>query len=162
MICVVSERFAEAWAGARWQGIERPYTAEDVEKLRGTVHIEHSLARMGAERLWELLHTDDYLPALGALTGNQAIQQVEAGLKVIYLSGWQVAADANTAGQMYPDQSLYPADSVPAVVRRINNAFERADQIQHADGPKARAVSVCADRGRRGSGVRRTSRMPSN
>ena len=131
-----AEEILKSWAGARWRGIERPYTAEDVEKLRGTVHIEHSLARMGAERLWELLHTDDYLPALGALTGNQAIQQVEAGLKVIYLSGWQVAADANTAGQMYPDQSLYPADSVPAVVRRINNAFQRADQIQHADGRK--------------------------
>jgi isocitrate lyase len=130
------EEIKRSWAEARWRGIERPYTAEDVEKLRGTVHIEHSLARMGAERLWELLHTDDYLPALGALTGNQAIQQVEAGLKVIYLSGWQVAADANTAGQMYPDQSLYPADSVPAVVRRINNAFQRADQIQHADGRK--------------------------
>ena len=130
------EEMKKSWAGVRWRGIERPYTAEDVEKLRGTVHIEHSLARMGAERLWELLHTDDYLPALGALTGNQAIQQVEAGLKVIYLSGWQVAADANTAGQMYPDQSLYPADSVPAVVRRINNAFQRADQIQHADGRK--------------------------
>src|SRR3984885_11521545 len=130
------EDIRKGWAAERWRGIERPYTAEDVEKLRGTVHIEHSLARMGAERLWELLHTDDYLPALGALTGNQAIQQVEAGLKVIYLSGWQVAADANTAGQMYPDQSLYPADSVPTVVRRINNAFQRADQIQHADGRK--------------------------
>src|SRR5271163_1928872 len=128
------EEIKKDWAGKRWSGIERPYTAEDIAKLRGTVHIEHSLARMGAERLWELLHTDDYLPALGALTGNQAIQQVEAGLKVIYLSGWQVAADANTAGQMYPDQSLYPADSVPTVVRRINNAFQRADQIQHADG----------------------------
>jgi isocitrate lyase len=130
------EEIKKSWASDRWKGIERPYKAEDVEKLRGTVHIEHSLARMGAERLWELLRTDDYLPALGALTGNQAIQQVEAGLKVIYLSGWQVAADANTAGQMYPDQSLYPADSVPAVVRRINNAFQRADQIQHADGRK--------------------------
>jgi isocitrate lyase len=130
------EEIKKDWAGKRWSGIERPYKAEDIAKLRGTVHIEHSLARMGAERLWELLHTDDYLPALGALTGNQAIQQVEAGLKVIYLSGWQVAADANTAGQMYPDQSLYPADSVPTVVRRINNAFQRADQIQHADGRK--------------------------
>ncbi|MCI0355936.1 MAG: isocitrate lyase [Acidobacteria bacterium] len=128
------EEIRKSWTTERWLGIERPYTAEDVALLRGTVHIEYSIARMGAERLWQLLHTDDYLPALGALTGNQAIQQVEAGLKVIYLSGWQVAADNNTAGQMYPDQSLYPADSVPNVVRRINNALQRADQIQHADG----------------------------
>jgi isocitrate lyase len=127
------EDIKRSWATERWSGIERPYTAEDIESLRGTAKIEYSLAEMGAERLWELLHTDDYLPALGALTGNQAIQQVEAGLKVIYVSGWQVAADGNTAGQMYPDQSLYPADSVPNVVRRINNALRRADQIQHAD-----------------------------
>ena len=120
----------------RWQGIERPYTPEDVDKLSGTIKIEHTLAKMGAARLWHLLHKDDYLPALGALTGNQAIQQVEAGLKSIYLSGWQVAADNNTAGQMYPDQSLYPADSVPNIVRRINNAFQRADQIQKAEGRK--------------------------
>jgi len=131
------EEIKRSWAtDERWSGILRPYSAEDVDRLRGTVKIEHSLARMGAERLWHLLQTDDYLPALGALTGNQAIQQVEAGLKVIYLSGWQVAADNNTAGQMYPDQSLYPADSVPNVVRRINNALQRADQIQHADGRK--------------------------
>jgi isocitrate lyase len=130
------EEIKRSWATERWRGIERPYTAEDIESLRGTARIEYSLAEMGAERLWELLHSDDYLPALGALTGNQAIQQVEAGLKVIYVSGWQVAADGNTAGQMYPDQSLYPADSVPNVVRRINNAFRRADQIQHADGRK--------------------------
>ncbi len=129
-----AEEIRKSWSTERWRGIERPYTAEDVALLRGTVHIEYSIARLGAERLWQLLHTDDYLPALGALTGNQAIQQVEAGLKVIYLSGWQVAADNNTAGQMYPDQSLYPADSVPNVVRRINNALQRADQIQHADG----------------------------
>jgi isocitrate lyase len=128
------EEIKQNWATERWKGISRPYTAEDIDRLRGTAKIEYSLARMGAERLWKLLHTDDYLPALGALTGNQAIQQVEAGLKVIYLSGWQVAADANTAGQMYPDQSLYPADSVPNVVRRINNALQRADQIQRADG----------------------------
>src|SRR6202789_1082369 len=128
------EEIKKSWASDRWKGIERPYKAEDVEKLRGTVRIEHTLARMGAERLWELLHTDDYLPALGALTGNQAIQQVEAGLKVIYLSGWEVAADANTAGQMYPDQSLYPADSVPTVVRRIHSSLQRADQIEHAEG----------------------------
>src|SRR5271168_5287028 len=128
------EEIERDWASERWRGIERSYAAKDIEKLRGTARIEHSLARMGAERLWDLLHSDDYLPALGALTGNQAIQQVEAGLKAIYLSGWQVAADANSAGQMYPDQSLYPADSVPAVVRRINNAFQRADQIQHSEG----------------------------
>jgi isocitrate lyase len=118
----------------RWQGIERPYTAEDVVKLRGSIHVEHSLARLGAERLWSLLRSEAYVPALGALTGNQAVQQVKAGLKAIYLSGWQVAADANDAGQMYPDQSLYPADSVPNVVRRINNALMRADQIHHMDG----------------------------
>ena len=129
------EELERSWKiDPRWQGIKRPYTAEDVDKLRGTIRVEFSLARMGAERLWSLLHSDDYLPALGALTGNQAIQQVEAGLKVIYLSGWQVAADNNTAGQMYPDQSLYPADSVPNVVRRINNALMRADQIQKSDG----------------------------
>jgi isocitrate lyase len=130
------EDIRKTWASARWHGIERPYSAEDIERLRGTIKIEYSLADAGAQRLWNLLHTDDYLPALGALTGNQAIQQVEAGLKVIYLSGWQVAADNNSAGQMYPDQSLYPADSVPNVVRRINNALQRADQIQHADGRK--------------------------
>jgi isocitrate lyase len=127
------DEIKKSWASERWRGIERPYTAEDIDRLRGTAKIEYSLADMGAKRLWELLHGDDYLPALGALTGNQAIQQVEAGLKVIYVSGWQVAADGNTAGQMYPDQSLYPADSVPNVVRRINNALRRADQIQHAD-----------------------------
>jgi isocitrate lyase len=130
------EEIKNSWATERWRGIERRYTAEDIERLRGTAGIEYSLADMGAQRLWELLHRDDYLRALGALTGNQAIQQVEAGLKVIYVSGWQVAADMNTAGQMYPDQSLYPADSVPSVVRRINNALHRADQIQHADGRK--------------------------
>ncbi|MFQ5709057.1 MAG: isocitrate lyase [bacterium] len=131
------EEIKKSWQiDERWQGIKRPYTAEDVDKLRGSVKVEYTLARMGAERLWYLLHTDDYLPALGALTGNQAIQQVEAGLKVIYLSGWQVAADNNTAGKMYPDQSLYPADSVPNVVHRINNAFMRADQIQKSSGRK--------------------------
>jgi isocitrate lyase len=118
----------------RFAGIERPYSREDVERLRGTIQIEHTLARRGAEKLWELLHTEDFVAALGALTGNQAVQQVRAGLKAIYLSGWQVAADANLAGQMYPDQSLYPANSVPAVIRRINNALLRADQIDHADG----------------------------
>ena len=119
---------------SRWQGITRPYTPKDVVRLRGTVHIEYSLARMGAERLWELLQEDDFVSALGALTGNQALQQVQAGLKSIYLSGWQVAGDANLAGQMYPDQSLYPSNSVPAVVKEINNAFLRADQIHHAEG----------------------------
>ncbi len=118
----------------RWNGVTRPYTAEDVVRLRGTVAVEHSLARLGAEKLWRNLHADEFVNALGALTGNQALQQVKAGLKAIYLSGWQVAADANLAGQMYPDQSLYPADSVPAVVRRINNALLRADQLNHAEG----------------------------
>jgi isocitrate lyase len=118
----------------RWTGIERPYTAEDVLRLRGSIHIEHTLARMGAERLWKLLNEEPHVPALGALTGNQAVQQVKAGLKAIYLSGWQVAADANLAGEMYPDQSLYPANSVPMIVRAINNAFIRADQLHHAEG----------------------------
>jgi isocitrate lyase len=118
----------------RWRGITRPYSAEDVVKLSGTVRIEYTLARMGAERLWELLHSEPYVAALGALTGNQAVQQVRAGLQAIYLSGWQVAADANLAGQMYPDQSLYPANSVPQVVRRINAALQRADQIDHSEG----------------------------
>lgn len=118
----------------RWKNIERPYTAEQVLKLSGSVKIDHSLARLGAERLWNLLHTEQYVGALGALTGNQAVQQVQAGLKAIYLSGWQVAADANLSGNMYPDQSLYPADSVPAVVKRINNALLRADQIQTVQG----------------------------
>ncbi|PYX44763.1 MAG: isocitrate lyase [Acidobacteria bacterium] len=119
---------------ARWTGILRPYSGEDVARLRGSIHVEHTLARLGAERLWTLLHTEPYVSALGALTGNQAVQQVKAGLKAIYLSGWQVAADANNAGQMYPDQSLYPADSVPTVVRNINNSLMRADQIHHMDG----------------------------
>ena len=122
------------WAtDPRWAGIERTYSATDVVKLRGSVQEEHTLARLGAERLWSLLHQDGYVNALGALTGNQAVQQVKAGLRAIYLSGWQVAADANLAGQTYPDQSLYPANSVPAVVRRINNALIRADQITWAE-----------------------------
>ncbi|MBR0346268.1 MAG: isocitrate lyase [Rudaea sp.] len=130
-----AEQIKLDWANnPRWTGIERNYTAEDVVRLRGTVHVEHSLARLGAEKLWKSLHTDDFVNALGALTGNQAMQQVKAGLKAIYLSGWQVAADANLAGQMYPDQSLYPADSVPAMVKRINNALLRADQLYHAEG----------------------------
>ncbi|MFT4267118.1 MAG: isocitrate lyase [Xenophilus sp.] len=118
----------------RWNGITRNYGPEDVVRLRGTVHVEHSIARLGAEKLWKYLHEKDFVNALGALTGNQAMQQVKAGLKAIYLSGWQVAADANLAGQMYPDQSLYPADSVPAVVKRINNTLLRADQLHHAEG----------------------------
>ncbi|MED7923856.1 isocitrate lyase [Nonomuraea sp. LP-02] len=121
----------------RWEGIERTYSAEDVIRLRGSVQEEHTLARLGAERLWQLLHTEDYVHSLGALTGNQAVQQVKAGLKAIYLSGWQVAADANLGGQTYPDQSLYPANSVPAVVRRINNALLRADQITWSEGVEA-------------------------
>ncbi|HEX8733425.1 MAG TPA: isocitrate lyase [Ktedonobacterales bacterium] len=133
-----SQRAADltrAWQeDARWQGITRPYSAEDVLRLRGSVVIEHTLARLGATRLWDLLHSEAYVPALGALTGNQAVQQVKAGLQAIYLSGWQVAADANLAGQMYPDQSLYPANSVPAVVKRINQALQRADQIDHSEG----------------------------
>ena len=118
----------------RWQGITRNYSAEDVVRLRGTIPVEHSIAKIGAEKLWNYLQTEDFINALGALTGNQAMQQVKAGLKAIYLSGWQVAADANLAGQMYPDQSLYPADSVPAVVKRINNTLLRADQLHHAEG----------------------------
>src|ERR1700726_2459799 len=124
------------WArpGARWKDVIRPYTKEEVERLRGTVKIEYTLARLGAERLWKLLQEEDYVPTLGAMTGNQALQQVRAGLKAIYLSGWQVAADANLAGQMYPDQSLYPANSVPAVVKRINQTLQRADQIARVEG----------------------------
>ncbi|HEU4541614.1 MAG TPA: isocitrate lyase [Jiangellaceae bacterium] len=119
---------------ARWRGVERTYTAEDVVRLRGTVREEHTLARRGAERLWELLTTSDYVHALGAITGNQAVQMVRGGLKAIYLSGWQVAADGNAAGQTYPDQSLYPVNSVPTVVRRINNALLRADEITFSEG----------------------------
>jgi isocitrate lyase len=117
----------------RWEGIERPYTEEEVERLRGSVQVEHTLARLGAERLWELLQEEPYVAALGALTGGQAVQMVKAGLKAIYLSGWQVAADANLAGQTFPDQSLYPSDSAPALVRRLNAALLRADQIEHAE-----------------------------
>lgn len=127
-------RLEQDWnENSRWEGIERPYQAEDVVRLRGSVQIEHTLARRGSEKLWQLLHEEDFINALGALTGNQAVQQVKAGLKAIYLSGWQVAADANLAGHMYPDQSLYPVNSVPAVVKRINQALQRADQIQHLE-----------------------------
>jgi isocitrate lyase len=129
----------QSWDAPRWIGVQRPYTQDDVARLRGTVRVEHTLARLGAERLWNLLHTEPYVAALGALTGNQAVEQVQAGLKAIYLSGWQVAGDANLAGQMYPDQSLYPANSVPNVVRAINNALLRADQIHHASGQNGMA-----------------------
>ncbi|MGZ5237320.1 MAG: isocitrate lyase, partial [Caldimonas sp.] len=123
------------WASnPRWKGIKRTYTAADVVRLRGSVQVEHTLARRGAEKLWNLVNTEPFVNTLGALTGNQAMQQVKAGLKAIYLSGWQVAGDANIAGEMYPDQSLYPANSVPMVVKRINNTFTRADQIQWSEG----------------------------
>jgi isocitrate lyase len=126
---------ADNWANdQRWSGVERPYSIDDVRRLQGSLVLEHTLAGHGAEKLWDLMHTEPYVAALGALTGNQAVQQVRAGLKAIYLSGWQVAADANLAGQMYPDQSLYPANSVPAVVKRINQALQRADQIAHSEG----------------------------
>ncbi len=129
------QKLQENWElDERWKGVTRPYSAEDVIRLRGSIDIEHTLARKGAEKLWKSLHTEDYIHALGALTGNQAMQQVKAGLKAIYLSGWQVAADANLSGHMYPDQSLYPANSVPAVVKRINQTLQRADQIQHMEG----------------------------
>jgi isocitrate lyase len=130
-----AEQLSLDWKNnARWNDIQRNYSADDVVRLRGTVPVEHSLARRGAERLWKSLHAEDFVNALGALTGNQAMQQVKAGLKAIYLSGWQVAADANVAGEMYPDQSLYPANSVPLVVKRINNTLLRADQLHHAEG----------------------------
>jgi len=132
----------------RWKGVERPYTAEEVIKLRGSYEIDYSIARMGSEKLWEKLNSQDFVAGLGALTGNQAIQEVEAGLEAIYLSGWQVAADANLAGEMYPDQSLYPANSVPMVVKRINNALLRADQIQTVNGTEDKKdylVPIVAD-----------------
>ena len=130
-----AKQLQQSWENdERWSGITRTYTAEDVIKLRGSLDIEHTLARRGSEKLWNLLQTEDFISALGALTGNQAMQQVKAGLKAIYLSGWQVAADANIAGQMYPDQSLYPANSVPQVVKRINQTLQRADQIAYSEG----------------------------
>lgn len=131
----VIEQLEQDWReNPRWQGITRPYAAADVARLRGSVQIEYTLAKLGAQRLWELMHTEPYVAALGALTGTQAVQMVQAGLKAIYLSGWQVAADANLAMQTYPDLSLYPVNSVPAVVKRINNAFRREDEKQHALG----------------------------
>ena len=129
---------ANGTSNGRWEGIRREWTAADVERLRGSVQVEHTLARRGAERLWALLRTEDYLPTLGAITGAQAVQMVKAGTKGIYVSGWQVAADNNLAGETYPDQSLYPATSVPAMVRRINKALQRADQIEHAEGAVTR------------------------
>ncbi|WP_085315648.1 isocitrate lyase [Derxia lacustris] len=130
-----AQQLQKDWSeNPRWAGIQRGYTAEDVVRLRGSLQIEHTLAKRGSEKLWNLITTEPFVNALGALTGNQAMQQVKAGLKAIYLSGWQVAGDANLAGEMYPDQSLYPANSVPAVVRRINNTFQRADQIQWSEG----------------------------
>src|SRR5689334_21039801 len=132
---LTAEQLRKEWqTNPRWKGVERAYKAEDVVRLRGSVHIEYSLARLGAEKLWKYMHEKPFVNALGALTGNQAMQQVKAGLDAIYLSGWQVAGDANLAGEMYPDQSLYPANSVPAVVRRINSTLLRADQIHHAEG----------------------------
>ncbi|CAM2065524.1 isocitrate lyase [Sulfidibacter corallicola] len=130
-----AEEMKKDWADeSRWHGVTRPYSVEDVLKLRGSIRIEHTLAKRGAEKLWRLMKEEDYVNALGALTGNQAMQQVKAGLKAIYLSGWQVAADANLSGQMYPDQSLYPANSVPHVVKRINQALQRADQVTWSEG----------------------------
>src|SRR5277367_2665623 len=119
---------------SRWRGIDRPYTAAEVSRSRGSVHIEHSLARLGAEKFWRLLESEPVVGALGCMSGNQAVQAVQAGLKAIYLSGWQVAGDANSSGEMYPDQSLYPVDSVPKVAERINNALLRTDQIYHMEG----------------------------
>lgn len=137
----------QSWLSERWAGVERPYTGEDVIKLRGSLMVEHTLAHRGAEKLWGKVNGDSYVKALGALTGNQAVQQVKAGLEAIYLSGWQVAADANLAGQMYPDQSLYPANSVPHVVKRINQALQRADQIEYSEGYEGRDwfVPIVAD-----------------
>jgi isocitrate/methylisocitrate lyase len=127
-------RMTDWKSSSRWEGITRPYSAQDVDRLRGSIQVEYTLAKLGAERLWELLHGESYVAALGAMTGNQAVQQVKAGLNAIYVSGWQVAADTNDAGQMYPDQSLYPANSVPNLCRRINQALIRADQIHHSEG----------------------------
>ncbi|MBS7539100.1 isocitrate lyase [Ancylobacter lacus] len=132
---------APGWAPNRWDGIRRTYTPADVARLAGSLRIDHTLAQHGARKLWELLQTEDYLPTLGTYTGNQAVQQVKAGLKAIYLSGWQVAADANSSGDMYPDQSLYAVDSVPAVIRRINKAFMRADQIQTMEKADGKATT---------------------
>ncbi len=131
----MTSNLEQEWkSNARWKGVERPYSAADVERLQGTVAIEHTLARRGAEKLWKLMDERPYVNALGAMTGNQAMQQVKAGLEAIYCSGWQVAGDANLSGEMYPDQSLYPVDSVPKMVERINNAFLRTDEIYTLNG----------------------------
>src|SRR5688500_8340001 len=148
MTTPAAEQLRKEWqTNPRWKGVERPYKAEDVVRLRGSVHVEHSLARLGAEKLWRYMHEKPFVNALGALTGNQAMQQVKAGLDAIYLSGWQVAGDANLAGEMYPDQSLYPANSVPMVVKRINNALMRRDQIEYMEGEPKRdwMVPIVAD-----------------
>src|SRR5687767_12769087 len=129
-----SKHIDKHWQSPRWKGVRRDYTSDDVLRLRGSIEIKYTLAEMGAERLWQLLHSEPHVSSLGALTGSQAVQQVRAGLKAIYRSGWQVAADANLAGHMYPDQSLYPSNSVPSVVKRINQALQRADQIDHLEG----------------------------
>ncbi len=138
----------------RWNGIERPYGTADVARLRGSVRIEYTLARLGAEKFWRLLHEEPVVAALGCMTGNQAVQAVQAGLKAIYCSGWQVAGDANTAGEMYPDQSLYPVDSVPRMVERINNALLRTDQIHHVEGKTGIdwLAPIVADAAPRGGG----------
>ena len=153
----------DIWTGdnPRWKGITRPYTVDDVERLRGTVRVEHTLARLGAERLWELLHSDNYVPALGAVTGNQAVQMVKAGLKAIYVSGWQVAADANDAGQIYPDQSLYPADSVPNLVppHQQRAAARRPDRPRRR---QERHPLVRADRSPMPKPASAARSMPSN
>lgn len=143
-----AQKLKSEWdSNPRWKGIKRDYSATEVLKLRGSFKIQHTLAEMGAERLWELMNSEEYIHALGALTGNQAVQQVRAGLEAIYLSGWQVAADANLSGHMYPDQSLYPSNSVPNVVQKINRALQRADQIEHAEGKVQRhwMVPIVAD-----------------
>ena len=142
-----AEELSARWEEeSRWDGVRRPYTAGEVVRLRGRARVEHSLARRGAERLWDLLGTEDYVTALGALTGGQAVEMVKAGLRAIYLSGWQVAADANLGNHTYPDQSLYPANSVPHVVRRLNNALQRADQIAWSEGVEADfLVPIVAD-----------------
>ena len=150
----LSQLESEWKSNPRWEGVTRPYKAADVEKLRGSIQIEHTLARLGSERLWNLLHEEPCVLALGTLTGNQAVQQVKAGLQAIYVSGWQVAADANGAGQVYPDQSLYPVDSVPNLVRSINQALVRADQIHHSEGDQGTRVVCSTDRRWRG-GFRR-------
>lgn len=147
-IVMKARELKHSWeTDARWKGIVRSYSPEEVLRLRGSFQVEHTIARMGSDRLWDLMHREEYVHALGALTGNQAVQQVRAGLEAIYLSGWQVAADANLSGEMYPDQSLYPANSVPSVVQKINRALIRADQIEHAEGHVGRhwMVPIVAD-----------------